>query len=331
MTGGDQPTQAGDPRALDLAQRWTDAFLDAIRAERDAAENTLLAYRRDLQDYAAHLAARGVSLAQATRADMEDYLAALGEAGLAPATRARRLSALRQLHRFAFEEGFRDSDPAATLEGPRPPKRLPGALSVEEVDRLLTAARRGGGSAAKGGRNAEPDRVRLTCLMEVLYATGLRVSELVSLPVAAVRGDPRMILVRGKGGRERVVPLSEDARDALADWLRLRDAEERKTKTASPFLFPSRSKAGHLTRERFFQMIKALAVEAGLEPTRVSPHKLRHAFATHLLAGGADLRSIQTLLGHADIAATEIYAHVLEERLKELVLTKHPLSRDKPD
>lgn len=312
MTG--EPVQA----ALDLAERWRDAFLDAIRAERGASDNTLDAYRRDLADYAGHLAARGVDWAGATRADVEDYLSALGEAGLSPATRARRLSALRQMHRFAFEEGFRDTDPAASIEGPKKPKRLPGALTPQEVDKLLGAAR---------AIQAETERVRMVCLMEMLYATGMRVSELVGLPVAAVRGDPRMILIRGKGGRERVVPLSEDARDAVVAWLRLRDAELKRTKSDSAFLFPSRSAAGHLTRERFFQMLKALAAAAGLDPAKVSPHKLRHAFATHLLAGGADLRSIQTLLGHADIATTEIYAHVLDERLKELVLTKHPLAR----
>ncbi|MEM1419305.1 MAG: site-specific tyrosine recombinase XerD [Pseudomonadota bacterium] len=301
--------------ALDLARRWIDAFLDAIRAERGAADNTVLAYQRDLSAYAGHLAANGACFETATQAHIEDYLAELKRGGLAPATRARRLSALRQLHRFAFEEGFRQTDPAATVEGPSPPKRLPGTLGVEEVDQLLTAARAAGADA--------PRRI---CLMEMLYATGMRVSELVSLPVAAVRGDPRMILIRGKGGRERMVPLSEDARDAVVEWLRVRDAEEKRAKNLSPFLFPSRSKAGHLTRERFFQMLKDMAVKAQIDPARVSPHKLRHAFATHLLAGGADLRSIQVLLGHADIAATEIYAHVLDERLKDLVLTKHPLA-----
>jgi integrase/recombinase XerD len=200
---------------------------------------------------------------------------------------------------------------------------LPGTLSVDDVDRLLDAAR--------AGRGGEAKRARLTCLVELLYATGLRVSELVSLPVAAARGNPRMLLVTGKGGRERMVPLSGPAREALAAWLTLRDAEEaeRRARGArpSPWLFPSRGRQGHLTRIAFYQALKALAAQAGLDPGGISPHTLRHAFATHLLANGADLRAIQQLLGHADISTTEIYTHVLDERLKALVLEKHPLAR----
>jgi integrase/recombinase XerD len=296
------------------------AFLEAARAERGATDNTIGSYARDLSHFAAWLAARGDTLTDAGRARIETYLAELESSGLARATRARRLSAIRQFGRFAHEEGWRPDNPALQIRAPRPERRLPGTLSEAEVGRLLDAARRVGRPAL---------RKRNACLMEVLYATGLRVSELVSLPVAAVRGDPRAILVRGKGGRERMVPLTVPARAALADWLRARDAAEAACpgKAApSPFLFPSRAKAGHLTRHRFFILVRDLAAAAGIDPARVTPHVLRHAFATHLLANGADLRAIQTLLGHSDISTTEIYTHVLEERLKALVLEKHPLA-----
>jgi integrase/recombinase XerD len=305
--------------------RWLERFLEAIGAERDAARNTLLAYGRDLSDYGAFLARRGRDYATATRADIEGYLGFLAADGLSRATLARRLSAIRQLHRFAFLEGWRADDPAALVRGQKRQRRLPPALGEDEVDRLLAAARSHGRS--------EEARLRDTCLMELLYATGLRVSELVSLPVAAVRGDPRMILVRGKGGRERMVPLSEPARDALAAWLDRRDAGEAgwpERRSPSPHLFPARGRQGHLTRERFFAIVKELAVAAGLDPAGISPHTLRHAFATHLLARGADLRVIQTLLGHASIATTEIYTHVLDARLRELVLEKHPLGARSP-
>lgn len=302
---------------------WIDAFLEALAAERGAAGNTLAAYRRDLDDFTGWLARNGSAPGRARRAEIEAYLAALEVAGLAPATRARRLSAIRQFYRFVLSEGWRADDPAARIGGPRPVRRLPGTLSVDEVERLLGAVR--------DGPEREAPRARLTCLVELLYATGLRVSELVSLPVAAVRGNPRMLLVRGKGGRERMVPLSAPAREALSAWLRLRDAEEAARRKAggrpSPWLFPSRGRAGHLTRVAFWQSLKALAAQAGLDPTGISPHTLRHAFATHLLANGADLRVIQQLLGHADISTTEIYTHVLDERLKALVLEKHPLAR----
>lgn len=292
-------------------------FLEAMAAERGAAANTLAAYRRDLEDYAAELSARGRDFVTAGRDDIEAWLAGLDDRGLAASTRARRLSAVRQLHRFLYEDGWRDDDPAQRLSGPGKTRRLPKTLSVEEVDRLLDAAR-------------EAEDARLLCLMETLYATGMRASELVALPVAAVRGDPRMILVRGKGGRERMTPLSAPARAAMAGWLAVRDADERAAKAkgrpASSFLFPSTGAKGRLTRERLFQLVKALAARAGIDPARVSPHVLRHAFASHLLANGADLRAIQQLLGHADVSTTEIYTHVQEERLKRLVTEKHPLA-----
>jgi integrase/recombinase XerD len=297
-------------------------FLEAQAAELDAAKNTQLAYARDLKDFAGWLGTRSLTLETATRDDVERYLVHCDAQGLAASTRARRLSAIKQLYRFAFEEGWRADDPAIQIRGPGREKSLPKVLTEAEVDALLTAARQHG---------REEDRVRNTCLVELLYATGLRVSELVGLPVAAARGDPRMLLVRGKGGRERLVPLSAPARAALAAWLPLRDAAEDAAKKAgrppSTFLFPSTSKEGHLTRHRFYGLIKDIAVAAGVSPAKVTPHTLRHAFATHLLANGADLRAIQTLLGHADVSTTEIYTHVLDERLKTLVHTHHPLAR----
>ncbi|SFI35788.1 site-specific tyrosine recombinase XerD [Jannaschia pohangensis] len=302
---------------------WVDLFLEAQAAERGAALNSLMAYRRDLEDFSAHLAARGLSPDRASRADIEGYLIACEAEGLAASTRARRLSAIRGLYRFAHEDGLRTDDPAIRITGPAKPKSLPKTLSQEQVDALLTAAE-------DMGKTAE-ERLRDTALMQLLYATGMRVSELVALPVAAARGDPRMLLVRGKGGKERMVPLSPPARDAMAHWLAHRDAGERKGRVErgtppSAFLFPSRGKAGHLTRVWFHGRIKTLAAFAGIDPAGVSPHVLRHAFATHLLSGGADLRAIQAMLGHADISTTEIYTHVLESRLQELVLTKHPLA-----
>lgn len=304
------------------ATRWLERFLEAIQAERDAARNTTLSYARDLTDFSAFLTARGDDFESAGRADIEAYLVDQADRGMADSTRARRLSAIRQLYRFAFLEGWRTDDPAALIRGPKRRRALPSSLAESEVDRLLDAA-------ATHGRT-EADRLRDTCLMQLLYATGLRVSELVSLPVASARGDPRMILVRGKGGRERMVPLSPPARAALAAWLALLDARAEGARIRSPFLFPSRSRRGHMTRERFFLLVKDLARHAGLDATHISPHTLRHAFATHLLAHGADLRVIQTLLGHASIATTEIYTHVIEARLKELVLEKHPLATPAP-
>lgn len=303
---------------------WISAFLDAQAAEAGAATNTQLAYARDLRDVSGWMAARGLDFAGAARGDIEAYLISCDAEGLSKATRARRLSAIRQLYRFAFEEGWRTDNPAIQIRGPGRDKKLPQTLEIKEVDRLLTAAR-------DAGRKAS-DRLRNTCLMELLYATGMRVSELVSLPVTAARGDPRMLLIRGKGEKERMVPLSPPARAALRDWLTARDTAEdegrAKGRAPSPFLFPTHAKAGHLTRHRFYILIKEIAVAAGVSPAKVTPHTLRHAFATHLLANGADLRAIQTLLGHADVATTEIYTHVLDERLKELVLEHHPLARD---
>ena len=299
-------------------------FLDAQAAELDAARNTLLAYARDLRSFSEWLHDDSLDLISAGQDDVERYIVDLDGEGLSRATRARRLSAIRQFYRFAFQEGWRADNPAVRIKGPTKEKRLPKTLSEKEVELLLAAAR-------ETGRPG--DRTRNTCLMELLYATGMRVSELVAMRASAARGDPRMILVRGKGGKERMVPLSPPAREALSDWLSLRDEvadRERLEKglPASLYLFPSRGKDGHLTRHRFYMLIKELAVAAGVSPDKVTPHTLRHAFATHLLARGADLRAIQTLLGHADVSTTEIYTHVLEERLHELVLDHHPMAKD---
>ena len=296
---------------------WISNFLEAQAAELGAARNTQEAYGRDLKDFLSFLESRGAGFATADRAMVEDYLVQCEAIGLATATKARRLSSIKQLYRFAFEEDLRKDNPAIQVRGPRKDKRLPKSLSLQEVEQLL--------QTAHTMPKQRADKMRLTCLMDLLYATGMRVTELVSLPVAAVRGNPDMILVRGKGGKERMVPLSPGARDAVILWLSLRDQDEAHTK--STFLFPSRGKQGHLTRIWFFQQIKKLALMAGVDAEKVTPHSLRHAFATHLLAGGADLRSIQTLLGHADIATTEIYTHIQYERLRELVLEHHPLAR----
>lgn len=304
--------------------RWISTFLDAQAAELDAAQNTQLAYGRDLIDFGGWLIGKGSNFQGASRDQIEGYLIHCNAQGLAPSTRARRLSAIKQLYRFAYEEGWRTDNPAIQIKGPGRQKSLPKTLTVEQVDRLL-------GAAQTSARSVD-DRLRNTCLMELLYATGMRVSELVTLPVSAARGDPAMLLVKGKGDKERMVPLAQAAKDALRVWLVTRDkidaASVAKGALPSRFLFPSRGKLGHLTRHRFYMLIKELAVAGGVPPSDVTPHTLRHAFATHLLANGADLRAIQTLLGHADISTTEIYTHVLDERLKELVMEHHPLAKN---
>ncbi|MFK7941122.1 MAG: site-specific tyrosine recombinase XerD [Roseovarius sp.] len=307
-----------------MSRTWLPMFLEAQAAELGAAENTLAAYHRDLTSYQEWLDSQGVALDAAAQTDVEAYLVHCDAQGLAKSTRARRLSAIKQLYRFAFDERLRDDNPAIRIKGPGRDQKLPKTLSEAEVDGLLDAARHSGRSVR--------DRARNTCLMELLYATGMRVSELVALPVSSARGDPRMLLIKGKGGKERMVPLSPPSREALGVWLELRDdaedAAKAKGKPASAYLFASTGKLGHLTRHRFYMLIKELSVFAGISPDKVTPHRLRHAFATHLLANGADLRAIQTLLGHADVATTEIYTHVLEERLRDLVLDHHPLARD---
>ncbi|WP_439816850.1 site-specific tyrosine recombinase XerD [Zavarzinia sp. CC-PAN008] len=291
-----------------------EAFLEMLAVERAAKVNTLDAYRRDLADYEAFLAPRTVLAAGPD--SVPAYLAALSQAGRAERTVNRRLSCLRQFHAFLLEEGRIASDPTRAAEGAKAPRTLPRILSETEVGHLLAAAAEGEDS---------PERARRVCLVELLYATGLRVSELATLPRAAVQGDPRLIMVTGKGGRDRLVPVGDAARAAILDWLRHRPAHDPQGR--SRYLFPGSGRPGHLSRQQVANILKDLAVLAGLPPSRVSPHVMRHAFASHLLAHGADLRAVQTLLGHADISTTEIYTHVLAERLKAVVEEHHPLAR----
>jgi integrase/recombinase XerD len=302
-------------------ERLVELFLDMLAAERGAQKNTLTSYGRDLADFTAHLTKGGRSVGAASTDDLRAYLAALSRRGLGSATVARRLSAIRQLYRFLYGEGLRKDDPAAVLEGPKRSRPLPKTLTLAEVDRLLSTA---AASAADAPLRERVRAARVFCLLETLYATGLRVSELVALPMSAARRDARVIVVRGKGNKERMVPLNNAAKDAMANYLAL--LEQSGHYAASKWLFPSFGESGHLTRQHFARDLKSLAVSAGLRAEQVSPHVLRHAFASHLLHNGADLRVVQTLLGHADISTTQIYTHVLEERLKSLVRDLHPLA-----
>jgi len=309
-------------------ERLIDLYLDMLAAERGAAVNTLEAYRRDLEDFSADLGRHGGTVATANSDAIRAYLGRLSGRGFSAASVARRLSAIRQLYRFLYAEGNRKDDPAAAIEGPKRGRALPKVLSVSHVDQLLATAR-----AAIEGEGAISERLRaarLNCLLEVLYATGMRVSELVALPASAAQRDQRMLIVRGKGNKERLVPLNESAKQAMRDYIALREEAGSKlakkgSAKAAKWLFPSFGASGHLTRQHFARDLKALAAATGLKPKQVSPHVLRHAFASHLLQNGADLRSVQTLLGHADISTTQIYTHVLEERLKSLVRDLHPL------
>jgi integrase/recombinase XerD len=281
-----------------------------LAAERGAARNTLAAYRTDLGKLAAFAAARGQPIERADAALLRAYMASLGGAGLAARTQARRLAAIRQFFRFLLSEGMREDDPTQLLDPPRLPRALPKYLTEEEVDRLLTAAR------ARPG----PTGLLARAALEILYATGLRVSELLALPRRALAADAAVLLVRGKGGRERIVPLSDAARESATALIGAQPA-------GLPWLFPGRPPRRPMTRQGFALLLKQVALEAGLDPARVSPHVLRHSFASHLLARGADLRSLQLLLGHADIATTQIYTHVLSERLQRLVQANHPLAQ----
>lgn len=298
-----------------------DLFLDMMAAERGAAANTLAAYRRDLEDYAGFLAGAGAGPDTATTDMVRAFLADCQVRGLKSASVARRLSAVRQLHRFLFAEGLVPNDPAAVLEGPKRARPLPKTLGLPDVDRLMAAAREGIDDPARPA-GERWRAARLNCLIELLYATGLRISELIALPVTAARRDQRFLVVAGKGGKERIVPLNEAAKQAMVTYLALR---EQAGLGPSGWLFPSSGESGHLTRQHVGRELKALAGAAGLPAARLSPHVLRHAFASHLLQNGADLRSVQQLLGHSDIATTQIYTHVLDERLKGLVRDLHPL------
>ncbi len=297
-------------------------FLEMLAAERGAAENTLAGYRRDLEDFSGFLGRR--TLAAARPEDISAYMGDLTRRGFAETSQARRLSALKQFYKFLYAEGSRQDDPTRTLSAPKKRSPLPKVLSVEEVDRLIETAR----SEAERPQKSAAHRLRVQrmyTLIEVLYASGLRVSELVALPVTAALRDARLIEIRGKGGKERLVPLSRAAQAAMKDYVGLRAAEG--AFESSPWLFPSHGDSGHLTRQHFARDLKDLAVRAGLDATKVSPHVLRHAFASHLLQNGADLRVVQQLLGHADISTTQIYTHVLDERLRELVESAHPLAK----
>jgi integrase/recombinase XerD len=302
-------------------------FLDMLAAEQGAGKNTVDAYRRDLDDLSTFLNTRGTAFARATTDDVRGYLADLDDRGFKASSVARKLSALRHLFRFLLGESIRSDDPAAILSGPKRGRALPKVLSIGDVDRLLAQAN---GAAAIPGLSAvqRVRALRLSCLLEVLYATGLRVSELVTLPLSAARRDARMIVVRGKGNKERFVPLNDSAKRAMADYLAAVDATRGEAKAAKPskWLFPSFGESGHLTRQHFARDLKELAAATGIAPRLVSPHVLRHAFASHLLHNGADLRIVQTLLGHTDISTTQIYTHIVEERLKSLVRDLHPLA-----
>jgi integrase/recombinase XerD len=299
-----------------------ESFLEMMAAERGSSLNTLEAYRRDLLDFTQFAWKKSSSLLEADTELVRAYLQKVQRAGYASSTSARRLSSLKQFYKFLFSEGQRQDSPCDSLQGPKQARPLPRVLGEEEVDQLLEVAR------ARQFNDPSPAHIRFTVLLELLYASGLRVTELVSLPLSAVTGDPRLLFVRGKGGRERMVPVSDNARMALSVYMTVRDHfVEKAGAKSSPFLFPSRGRSGHLTRLRVSQLLDELAVETGIDPRRVSPHVLRHAFASHLLNHGADLRSVQQMLGHADISTTQIYTHILEERLQALVRTGHPLAK----
>jgi integrase/recombinase XerD len=296
---------------------WVEAFLEMMSVERAAAKNTLTAYTRDLADAQGFLAGRGRDLADASAEDVEAYFLALGARGLSPATAARRRAAVRQFYRFVLGEGWRDDDPSRRVEAPKQGRSLPKVLSREEMDRLIAAA------TAKDGAQG----LRLGCMVELAYASGLRISELTGLTLAALARDPAYLIVKGKGGNERLAPLNDTARAAVKAYLEIRPTFLPKGDKANPWLFPSRGKGGRLTPRRFAQLLDEASADAGIDPARVSPHVLRHAFATHLLEGGADLRVVQKLLGHADVATTQIYTHVTSDRLAEVVRSKHPLGK----
>ncbi len=330
--GETSPPQPALPPISSPEPQFRALFLDMVAAERGGAANTIAAYARDLDDLTGFLAGRACAISSATTADLRAYLAALAGRGFAASSVARRLSAIRQLYRFLLAEGYRNDDPAAIIEGPQRGQPLPKVLSIAQVDRLIGAARRSVEAQPTAGLG-RLRALRLMCMLELLYATGLRISELIALPASAERRDAPMLMVRGKGGRERLVPLTGAARSAMRDYREAlaawgRDQGQGGKATGTKWLFPSFGEDGHLTRQHAARELKMLAAAAGLRPEQVSPHVLRHAFASHLLHNGADLRVVQTLLGHADISTTQIYTHVLDERLKSLVRDLHPLSEE---
>ena len=312
----------------DQGRRYLERFLDMLSAERGAAANTLDAYRRDLADYLGHLERAGGLALTARPEQLSGFLAVLAGQGLAAASRSRKLSVLRQFYKFLLAEDAIKESPAERLSSARRERPLPRTLSIAEVDRLMALAEQ---RVTHSQGSERFKALRFACLIEVLYATGLRVSELVALPRDVLRADDRLLTIKGKGGRERIVPLNRAARQSVQRYLAaLIEAEARqgvRLRAGGRWLFPSRSAAGHMTRQHFGQELKEAALAAGLDAEQVSPHVLRHAFASHLLERGADLRSVQQLLGHADISTTQIYTHVLEERLKQLVNEHHPLAK----
>jgi integrase/recombinase XerD len=302
---------------MSVGSGWAEAFLEMMAVERAAAKNTLTAYSKDLSDAQGFLAARKRDLAAASTEDIEAYFQALSDRGLSPATAARRRASVRQFYRFVLGEGWREDDPSRRVDAPKQGRPLPKVLSRDEVDRIIAAA-----SARDGAQG-----LRLGCMVELIYASGLRISELTALRLDVLARDPAYLMVRGKGGKDRLAPLNDAARTAVKAYLEARKSFLPKGGAANPWLFPSRGKGGRLTPRRFAQLLDEAAADAGIDPSRVSPHVLRHAFATHLLEGGADLRVVQKLLGHADIATTQIYTHVAGDRLREVMATKHPLGR----
>ena len=302
---------------MSASSGWAEAFLEMMAVERAAAKNTITAYGKDLADASGFLVGRGRDLGDASAEDIEAYFAALGARGLSPATASRRRAAVRQFYRFVLGEGWRTDDPSRRVDAPKRGRPLPKVLSRDEVDAIIAAA------SAKDGAQG----LRIGCVVELIYASGLRISELTALPLAALARDPAYLMVTGKGGKDRLAPLNDAARRAVKAYLEVRKTFLPKGDLANPWLFPSRGKAGRMTPRRFAQLLDEAAADAGVDPARVSPHVLRHAFATHLLEGGADLRVVQKLLGHADIATTQIYTHVAGDRLAQVVTSKHPLSR----
>jgi integrase/recombinase XerD len=291
-----------------------EGFLEMLLTERGAAVNTIDSYRRDMEEFSRFISKKDTDLNSCGPSDIKDYLKSLDAAGLKNSTQARRLSAIKQFFSYMLGDEFRSDDPSMNIDSPRAQRRLPKYLSEEEVGRLLLAA-----------EGSEPEKLRMASLLQLLYATGLRATELVTLPFPALRDQDRFLIIRGKGNKERLVPVNQSAKAALQSYLEIRHCflpDEKHSK----WLYPSRGETGHLTRQRFGQLLKALALEANIDPKKVSPHVLRHAFASHLLANGADLRSLQKMLGHSDISTTQIYTHVLQKRLMEVVSTHHPLA-----
>ena len=310
---------------MDKNSKLIDYFLHAQFAEFKSSENTIFAYRRDLYEFKSQMTKIGKSLTEVEKTDIESFMINLSNKGLAASTRARKISSIKSFYKFLFEEKLRNDNPTLQIKQPKLTNKLPRTLSESDVEKMLKVAKNFGKS--------DSDKIRNQCLLELLYATGMRVTELLSLPVSVANHNSKMLYITGKGGKERLVPLSIDAQNCLRKWLsewdKIAKLQKKTNGEEIVYLFPSKKKTGHLTRIWFYRLIKEIALKASLNPMMVSPHTLRHAFATHLLANGADLRVIQTFLGHSDISSTEIYTHVLTHRLKDLVEKHHPLANSK--